>query len=221
MGVVRISALLTLTLLSVSAFEHEQALAQGAPPKPALAVAPIFGQLVLTGHPQGFGFGPAFEKTQPQTYIREHVLAGETLDDWSQMITVTGFRDAAKPDTPPKAVVGNMAGGFKRACPDSFGAEAVLDDKLAGGFEIFAAVMSCGVSPTKAGKTSETALIIAIKGKADVYTIQWAEQGPLSKTPLSLDLAKWEERFKKLRPIRLCSIVAGEKAPYASCLAAG
>ena len=67
-------------------------------------------------------------------------------------------------------------------------------------------------------KTRRAALIIAIKGESDYYTIQWAERGKASAEPFAPDRAAWEKRVAELGPIRLCRIVAGEKAPYPSCV---
>jgi hypothetical protein len=110
-----------------------------------------------------------------------------------------------------------MAGGFQRACPNSYAVKLLSETRL-NGFDAAVAVVSCGVSPTTAGKTSETALIVVVKGLADIYTIQWAERSAPSNTPLQIDISKWQDRFKALNPIKLCPRVAGEKAPYPSCV---
>jgi hypothetical protein len=182
-------------------------------------ITPIFSQLLMTGSPQGFV--PASEKTKPQFYIREAVPKGETVDNWTQMITVTGMKGmTSNPQATPKAVLNNMAGGFKRACPNSFNAQ-IMSESPIGGFDAAVAVVSCGVSPTTAGRTSETALIAVIKGQADFYTVQWAERTEPSNVPLPIDLKKWTDRFKTLGPVRLCPIVPGEQAPYRSCVGDG
>ena len=67
------------------------------------------------------------------------------------------------------------------------------------------------------GAHSESALLIAIKGAADYYTVQWAERGPASPRPIAFDEAMWNERFDKLGPIKLCPIKPGEPPPYPSC----
>jgi hypothetical protein len=69
----------------------------------------------------------------------------------------------------------------------------------------------CGRVAGSADKRSETALIIAVRGSADVYTIQWAERGPGADKP-ALDDAKWRDRLSKLNPIMFCAIVPGETA---------
>jgi hypothetical protein len=56
-----------------------------------------------------------------------------------------------------------------------------------------------------------------VKGREDLYTVQWAEKGPaLAKLP-ELDAAKWKPRADTLALTRICDKVAGEAAPYPSC----
>src|SRR5450756_647144 len=134
-------------------------------------VTPIFGQLLMTGLPQGFE-PVSFEKTRDKFYIRESVLRGESVNDWHQMVTVTGMKDlASRPDVTPKIVLDRMAEGFKRNCPFSFSMQAVSESPI-GGSDASVAVISCGTSTAPAGKTSEAALIAVIKGQADFYTLQ-------------------------------------------------
>lgn len=179
------------------------------------SIAPIFSQLLMTSLPKGFK--TVFEKTRGAQYIRESVLDGENENKWTQMITITGAKDlASNPNLSPKKFVENMAGGFKRACPDSFSASGISEGKISG-YDGYIAIVSCGTSPTTAGQTSESAIIAAIKGERDYYTVQWAERAAPSKTPIAIDTAKWTDKFKKLAPIKLCPIVPGEKAPYPSC----
>jgi hypothetical protein len=50
-----------------------------------------------------------------------------------------------------------------------------------GGQDGFAAVASCGTVQSATDKHAESALLIAIKGSTDYYTIQWTERGPPSR----------------------------------------
>ena len=59
--------------------------------------------------------------------------------------------------------------------------------------------------------------LIAIKGTADIYTVQWAERGAAADKA-DVANAKWQERLKKLSPLRVCPIVPGEASPYPSCI---
>ncbi len=180
------------------------------------SITPIFGQLLRMSYPKGFV--GVFEKTNGDFYIQEHVPPGESVNAWTQMITVTGKKDyASRPGATPVAVLNGMAGGFQRACPSSFAAKMLQENKL-NGFDAAVAVVSCGASPTTQGKTSESALIVVVKGQTEIYTIQWAERAARSDTPIPIELTKWQDRFKLLNPIKLCPIVPGERAPYPSCV---
>jgi hypothetical protein len=132
------------------------------------------------------------------------------------MITVTGAKGAAaNPNVSPESVAASIAGGFKSACPDTFVAKGLGPAKF-GDQEAYTATASCGSVVSAPDKHSETALVVAVKGSADYYTLQWAERTPASGKPV-IDEAKWQERLRQLQPIRLCPIVPGETAPYPSC----
>jgi hypothetical protein len=181
-------------------------------------ISPIFGQLVTFSMPQAFvAIG---ENTNGPSYLREAVLKGETADRWTQMITVTGAKGAAaNPKVSPESVAASIAGGFKSACPDTFAAKGLGRAKF-GDQDGYAAIASCGSVVSAPDKHSETALVVAIKGSTDYYTLQWAERTPASGKPV-IDEAKWLERLRQLQPIRLCPIVPGEAAPYPSCVSKG
>ena len=132
------------------------------------------------------------------------------------MITVTGAKGAAgNVKASPENVAASLVGGFKSACPDTFAAQGLGPAKF-GEQDAYVALTSCGRVKSSADKHSETALIVAVKGSADYYTLQWAERTPaVGKT--SIDETKWVARLRQLQPIRLCRIVPGEQAPFPSC----
>ena len=202
----RIATLGALLIASAASAEN---------PSAFTVISPIFGQLVSFSMPMIFV--AASEKTSGPTYIREAVLKGETVNRWTQMITVTGAKGlAANPKVTPETFAGSIAGGFKNACPDTFAAEGLGAAKF-GGRDAYVAIASCGRLESGADRRSETALIVAIKGSADYYTVQWAERAVASDKP-AIDAAKWQARLRQLQPIRLCPIVPGETAPYPSCV---
>jgi hypothetical protein len=208
-----------LSIVLVPAFpaRAQSPAAKTAPPASYTVISPIFGQLVRFSMPSTFA--PAsFENTNGPSYIREAVLKGETVKAWTQMITVTGAKDVAgNPKVSPEKFAVSMAAGFKRACPDTFAVKPFGAVKF-GDQDGFVAVVGCGKIETSADKHGETALIIAVKGSADYYTIQWAERAPSSAEKPAIDEAKWQERLGKLKPIRFCPIVPGEAMPYPSCV---
>jgi len=177
-------------------------------------ISPIYSQLVRFSMPSNFAV--VFENAKDGNYIREAVLKGETARAWTQMITVTGAKGLARhPQVTPEGFARSIAAGFKKACPDTFDAKPLGATKF-GNQDGFVVVGGCGRVAVSADKHSETALIVAVRGSADVYTIQWAERTPGTAKP-AIDDAKWQERLSKLKPILFCPIVPGEAAPYPSC----
>jgi hypothetical protein len=184
-------------------------------PPTLTAISPVFSQLVRFSMPGTFVV--VFESAKGDFYIREAVLKGESARQWSQMITITGARGLAKaPNYAPQVHAGGIAEGFRKACPDSFAARGVGATKL-GEQDAYVAVAGCGKVGAGADAYSEIALIIAIKGNPDAYTIQWAERRSASSTPI-IEEVTWQGRLRDLMEIRLCAIVPGEAAPYPSCL---
>ena len=179
-------------------------------------VSPIFGQLVAFSQPSNFVLG--FENVDGSNYIREVVPNGETVEKWTQMITITGAKELAQQrEVYPVSVASTIANGYKKFCPKSFAA-MVLPPPDVAGFKSFATVVGCGTVTGDGPARSEEALIIAIKGESDYYTIQWAARGPASDKSPAFDKSAWEKRLRDLNPIRLCRIVSGESAPYPSCV---
>jgi hypothetical protein len=189
---------------------------QAKGPAALTVISPIFGQLLAFSQPSSFVAG--FEKATATNYIRESVPKGETVERWTEMITVTGAKGlAAKPEMTPAAVAGRITEGFRKACPDTFSTTSLGESEIAG-HKALAAVAACGTVSDRNGTRSETALILAIRGASDIYTIQWAERSAASRQPPAIDKAFWTKRLALLGPIRLCPIVPGEKAPYPSCV---
>lgn len=209
--------LLGLALVLSASSSH----AQTKMPSPAdlppsfTAISPIFSQLVSFSMPSNFIV--AFENTNNGRYTREAVPKGETVQQWSEMITVTGAKGlAGSPSGLPENFALTIAAGFKRACPETFAAKAWGATRI-GEHDAFMAVVGCGRVGNGAAVHSETALIIAIKGATDVYTLQWAERGAAADKA-GVENAKWQDRLKRLSPIRLCPIIPGEAPPYPSCV---
>jgi hypothetical protein len=211
----RLAAILLAALSAVPNLASAGDTAKPSDDEPKTVISPIFDQLVAFTLPPGFT--TVFEQPSATSYIREAVPTGETVDKWSQMITVTGAKGAStKPDTSAQLFAAQIAAGFQKACPATFTVKPFGPTPISGE-EAFVAVASCGKVDASADKHSETALILAIKGTSDVYTIQWAERAPSNAENLTIDEAKWAARLKQLTPIHVCPIKAGEQPPYPSC----
>ena len=211
---VAIAALSVLLAAASPTRAQAPAARTSTPPASFTVISPIYSQLVRFSMPSNFAV--VFENAKDGNYIREAVLKGETARAWTQMITVTGAKGLAgnRQVTPESFAVG-IAAGFKQACPDTFDANPMGATRF-GDRDGFVAVAGCGQVTGSADKHSETALIVAVRGSADVYTIQWAERAPGADKPAIGD-AKWRDRLSKLNPIMFCAIVPGEAAPYPSC----
>ena len=211
----RLAAIVALALLSAPALP---ACAETpAAPGSFTVISPVFGQLVRYSIPARFV--TAHENTQGNFYIREAVPKGETVSQWTQMITITGSQGMASvANFTPQKLAASIALGFKKACPESFAVKDLGETKF-GEQEAYLAVAGCGRVDSSADGHSEMALIAAVKGASDAYTIQWAERTPQGAAAApAIDEAMWRARLRELMPIRLCAIVPGEAAPYPSCL---
>jgi hypothetical protein len=180
-------------------------------------ITPIFSQLLMMSYPKSFT--PVLDQSNGASYLLELVPEGQSRQAWSEMITLSGAKGVAEiPAVTPDALAEKIAAGFRKDCPDSYAAAALGSIKLSG-HDAYAALISCGTALPTGTAYSESTLFIIIKGAKDLYTIQWAERGPASKTPMVFDQAKWVGRLKRLSPIKLCQRVEGEAPPYPSCMA--
>lgn len=179
------------------------------------SITPIYQELVRFSLPARFKH--AYEKDSGSFYIEEFVLNGETVDSWSQMITVTGSKGlAANESATPQRLAEQVAAGIQRACPATFAAKAIGTLKISS-HDAFIGLVGCG-EVKRGAPRSEIAMLITIKGTADYYSIQWAVRStPVDRAPV-LNGEEWLSRLKQLQPIRLCPRVPGESAPYPSCV---
>ncbi len=177
---------------------------------------PVFGQIVSYTLPAGFAHG--YENVSATGYIQESVPAGETVDDWTQIITMTGAKDAAGADQPLEAAAQNTLARYRDACPKTLSAQSFGPSRI-DGRESLTVFLGCGgIKTADGGEISEKSVVSFIKGTTEVYTLQWAEHTPATTTAPDYDQALWTDRLSKLAPIRICDRVAGEGAPYPSCV---
>ena len=176
----------------------------------------IFSDIV--SYPRPDGFQVAYQATNGDRFTQEMVLKGETVEQWTQMVSVIGSKgNADNQNATAQSRLNLNAIVFKHACPDTFAAKP-LGATTISGHEAFVGWLSCG-STTRGGTAhSESNIIVSIKGTADYYTVQWAESGPASSQPLAFEWAKWADRLEKLTPMKVCPRVPGEPVPYPSCL---
>lgn len=200
---------LSLALTVATAICPPYAFAQDMPER-VIGTMPVYSRILAFPVPNRFE--TAYENESGGAYILEFVPQGETVEAWSQMITITGAQGAVEHYATPEDFVTPIGNGFRLACPDSFVAwdEGVVQVKGAQSAHLF--VFACG----DVQGISEMAAILVAFSQKDIYTFQWAERGAAVAKP-EMDTPLWQPRARALLELRLCDIVAGEKPPYPSC----
>lgn len=181
-----------------------------APARDRIVVSPVYSQLVAVPVPDGFHGD--YEAEQAGSYILELVPQGQTVDDWRQMITLTGGKGVAGKVSVVDAAT-SIAEGYRQACPDTFAVRSLPAPQPKGAVAVFAGWVGCGTVDGHA----EAMTFLVLQGQTDLYTLQWAERGPAQATAPDPDPAVWKPRADALGLARLCARVSGEAAPYPSC----
>ena len=168
----------------------------------------------VAAFPLAEGFVGAYEREQDGSYLLEFVPEGESVQDWSQMITLSAAKDLAR-DMPNPLDAGSAIGaGFRETCPDTFRGSDEGAQDVAGADAAHLVLFSCG----DAGGYAESALILVAVSGTDVFTLQWAVRGEASDGPIEPAIEEWAPRGAALLSLRLCPVVEGEAPPYPSCL---
>jgi hypothetical protein len=220
------STMLTFAAALSSASAQNQPVTRNRPPgigangqgisTPVPTITPVFSQLILFTLPAHFVIGS--DQRSGGFYLREHVPAGEDVESWSTMVTLTGFKDLAlNAAASLPGYLSRIAAGYESHCPGTYAINH-LGPRLIDGRDAFALIVSCGKVTEGASSHSESSILLGIRGSADYYTLQWAERGASSDKPLNLPPEYWTARLAQLYPIKLCAIVPGEHAPFPSCL---
>ncbi len=179
------------------------------------AVTPVFDQLVSYNLPAGFT--AVYENANETRYIQESVPEGQSYDNWTEMITLTGAKDLALNENVTLVSNANaIADNYKKDCADTFTATP-LDNRPVDGHDSLIVFLGCGTAGPHESAVSESAVIILIKGEQDYYTLQWAERSPAIAGPPVFDIQKWGPRLQQLFPVKLCPVIEGEEFPYPSC----
>lgn len=177
----------------------------------AVGVVPVFGDLVAFGLPPGFE--PKFEQENGGSFILEAVPVDESVQRWSQMLTLTA--GAGMAGMPPADFAGQIAAGFRQACPATYSAEGLPPPPIAGATgPVYAAYVACG----NVGGHSEEMVIVVFASATNLFTLQWAERWDASQVPLAYVPEVWDPRLNALAAdTEVCAPVPGEGPPYPSC----
>lgn len=190
----RLVATCLMSSLAVPALAEERATDKGM-----TAVTHVFSQVVSYQLPAGFV--PAYEDTKNGTYIQEATKEGESVENWTHLITLTGRQDlAVDGKLEPVDLANAMLDQYQSACPDTFSSKG-LGGSTIDSHEAFSAYFSCGSIGENDAAQSESAVIIFIKGARDFYSLQYADRAEASETPIEFDEVLWHPRLQQLFPI--------------------
>ena len=177
-----------------------------------LAISTVFLLLgACSGVPSGDGqedvtnrFPPGwvtgFEDYKDDGDIIEYVPKGETVDNWSQMVTYQTFKSAAGADT--EDYLRAIANGAKSACTETkFFLKGVKGKE--DGFETSRGLLYCGKN-LQTGK-GEVTMFKVISGRQALYVGQFAkrtEPFSVESGPGDVDYQYWESILNSFKICR-------------------
>ena len=113
------------------------------------------------------GFEEGFEDDDESFFIQEWVPKGETVNDWSQMLTLT-VQDM--PNLDPVEFFNHMADGWEEACPE-YGA-MLLHEGLENNYPVAVWFLKCPNNPMTS--KPEFTYVKGVSGNENFYTVQLA-----------------------------------------------
>ncbi len=151
--------------------------------------------------PRFDGYVKAFEASDPQTGdITEYVPKGQTVEAWTDMITVNIAPNSAS--VSPREFLGIMEAGWRGACSDT--QANWLREGQEHGRPMAVLMLSCPLNPAT-GKP-ETSWIKGIQGQEGFYTVQKAFRTEVKE----VDVVTW---VKWLTGVMLCGSGEGPACP--------
>lgn len=173
--------MLLARVLAIAVMAGPAATAIAQPQEEYLVQAPLPG-LVM-----------GYRQEQGGSLIEERIPPGETVHDWSQMVTTQRFAGTAARGVTLETWVGSFLGGLRTGCPGYGGGEPAYFE--ADGLRAVTFRVDCPHNPAT-GKP-ETFLLRAIAGSADLHVVQVAYRHVPSA-------AESEAARSHLESVRLC-----------------
>lgn len=143
------------------------------------------GEALYIAPPQGWI--PAFHDTQGNVELTEMVPAGQTAQDWTEMLTVQLI--AGKPERSPQDVLKDQLGDIQKACED-VGA-GPIGPGVENGYDTAMRAIAC--TKSKQWGKGELTLYKVVRGHERLYVVARVWRGePFAKDklPVSPDTTK-------------------------------
>lgn len=196
--------------------DEQRVKALASPARTVTSSTPLFGQVVLFSVPQGWK--AAHQQERANSYILELIPEAQTLQGWSDMLTLQGYKGlAANANATPSNFLMLVGARIKEACPEHFVAQT-LGNRTIDGHEAHVAVLGCArmSAPLAGAQTGqgEIALYVALKGSQDLYLIHRGLRGDgFERGKPPIHAANAEAVLRSLMPIKLCE----RSEPQAQC----
>lgn len=182
---------------------------------PALAAAQSAGRLQMTAFGQSLGLtlpfdhapAPDWQDGNADSLIAEWVPGGESVTQWTQMLTLIAFRGASGGPEAYDRGLALLRGNYDRGCTGAVEMSLGAEISLEGSLGARPVVLTC---PQVAGAGfGEAMAALVIRGTQDLYTLQWAERFPVDgKGSARIPSDTWVTRLRHLGTARLCGASA-------------
>ena len=153
------------------------------------------GENLLASLPQGWELG--FSDRDGGRAVYEYVPAGDSVEDWREMMTVQIFFNLNS--VPPPALLDQMRAGFAAEC-ESSGVDALVE-RTVNGYPTARQLLFCGRGQQTG--MGEAALVLAVAGRDSFYVVQRAWRGDPFKGPapaaVGALLAGWTQHLDSIR----------------------
>ena len=149
--------------------------------------------------PAPFAPEPGFSDLADGSALEEFLIPGETLEAWTQLITLTGLAGATEgmtPDEAAAAMAQNMAQGYSAACPNGMNAVDLGSPAITGAEVVIAGWLAC--DQVNGNGQSEAMVVLIMVTGGTIYTAQWAEHVPATDGPPVFDQGHWMPRLDTL-----------------------
>ncbi|MBK6491408.1 MAG: hypothetical protein IPF97_06815 [Sphingomonadales bacterium] len=178
-----------------------------SPAKPVAITVPLFGRIMKFDMIRGFV--PAYKAQNARQFIFEFLPDGETFDNWTQMVTVTGAKgpgaDTRNDLELAAAILGNPAGCAKSPFYRALGSAKTVDGVSQVMVTKGCAATASGAYPGATSSRGEQSLILHFRDAQNTYSLQFAvRRSFLNGQPPIADKAA-AGTLAQFGRVRLCS----------------
>lgn len=204
-------ALASSTVIAAEEQTDAQQPQKEAKPYETIVSTPMFSQSFVHGLPKGWRLVQSGKSPDGSSFSQGYALEGQSPSDWTELLTVTGFKDMAKlPNASPSAFIEKTARHKQTLCPKSMVA-------ISGGNVVFGtrrghvAIIGCGRLPTDMGGMTagegEIGLYVIVQGDNDMYVIQRLQRvSPFEPKAQPITPQEFSNLLQSLFPIGVCEI---------------